>query len=491
MLIPQSRPHERLDRRFAIQNLDDVLKVEVPTTEEGWAKLARFKKIDMNDIVHELNPYGKKSKSQIQREMFDWLDRTPTINLGGQPGMIVSAADIVQCYPENREEVICDLLRVGETLNIVAAPKSNKSWLTLDMAMNVVSGGRVFGKFECRKRGRVLIVDNELHCEVIASRLKLVADAMNVPRSLAFSMIDYIPLRGKLIDIHSLAGILQNVRPGFYSLIILDAFYKFYPPDFDENSNSEMARLYNVLDHYADCLRVAQVLIHHFSKGNQAGKNVTDMGAGAGAQSRACDSHLAIRPHETDGVFVIDVANRSFAPQKPFCCRFKFPIWVEDKNSDASALAGAAQPKRGPGRPGASEDTVKWRSEEILRIEKFIADVVKEPMSVAEILTAGEDRGFRPWNRDRMKILIPTLLKSRRLTMASEHHGKVAAKYICVPQPESVPTSKDNENQPEQHQSEQEHCDGDQNNDPELNLGPHESDDSGEADRMDWGDDES
>ncbi len=448
MMVPQGRPHEKISRRFPLADITEEFKIIAPDTEEGWRELGRWKKRDLNDIVHEINPRGILPVGEVRSRMLQFLEDTPTINCGGQPGMIVSANELMELYPEKREPVIDGLLRRGESLNVIGAPKTNKSWFALNIAMSMVTGGMLFGKFECRKKGRVLIVDNELHCELIADRVKVVSDAMNIPRFIAGSMIDYVPLRGRLTDLDKLQTILQNIRPGLYSIVILDAFYKFYPPDFDENSNAAMANLYNKLDFYAECLDSSLILIHHASKGSQAGRSVTDVGAGAGSQSRACDAHMVIRQHETPGTYVFDVANRSFPPIESFCCKFRYPVWVEDSNADPAMLAGLAQKKgvaAGP-RPGASqEETDKWRSGENARIDKFIAENITKPTSIPIILSLGTDRGFRHWNRDKMKTLIPRLIDEKKLVQVAASHGKTPATYISTTQvPAAAPDNTHN-----------------------------------------------
>jgi hypothetical protein len=82
----------------------------------------------------------------------------------------------------------------------------------------------------------------------------------------------------------------------------------------------------------------AFVLIHHASKGDQSGKSVTDVGAGAGAQSRATDTHLILRPHAEDKVVVLDAAVRSWPPVEPICLRWDFPTWTPAPDLDASDL---------------------------------------------------------------------------------------------------------------------------------------------------------
>lgn len=81
-----------------------------------------------------------------------------------------------------------------------------------------------------------------------------------------------------------------------FDVIVIDALYKALPPDVDENSNGQITAIYNLLDGYAQTSKAAFVLVHHTSKGGQANKSVTDVGSGAGAQSRSPDAHLTLPP---------------------------------------------------------------------------------------------------------------------------------------------------------------------------------------------------
>lgn len=48
-------------------------------------------------------------------------------------------SEIVATYPSLRRPVIEGLLRVGETANVVAAPKIRKSWLVGSLALSLVA----------------------------------------------------------------------------------------------------------------------------------------------------------------------------------------------------------------------------------------------------------------------------------------------------------------------------------------------------------------
>jgi hypothetical protein len=106
----------------------------------------------------------------------------------------------------------------------------------------------------------------------------------------------------------------------------------------DENSNSQMTAMYNLLDEYAAMLLASIVLIHHSTKGRQGDKQITDVGAGAGAMSRAADCHLILRAHRDDECAVLQSALRSFAPMPPTGLRWTYPTWGPALDIDVTDL---------------------------------------------------------------------------------------------------------------------------------------------------------
>ena len=193
------------------------------------------------------------------------------------------------------------------------------------------------------------MIDNELHPETLAKRLPAVAEARGIRPADFADKIQVLTLRGRLRDLLALESDLQSITPGAFKLIVLDAFYRFLPEGTDENANAAMAQLYNCVDRIAERLGCAVVLIHHASKGNQSGRGVTDVGSGAGAQSRAVDAHIVLRPHEDDGAVVLDAAVRSWPPVAPVGLRWKFPIFQVDSSLDTTQL------RRESGRRGKSD----------------------------------------------------------------------------------------------------------------------------------------
>lgn len=248
----------------------------------------------------------------------------------------MTAAALVAQYPEQREPVIDGVLRVGEIANLVSGPKAFKSWTLLNLALAVAMGEPFVG-FPTR-RGRVLLLDYELAGGTLAKRLRAVADAMFIDLGELNDSLAVASLRGKRLDIDGLAEYASQIEPGRYSLMIVDPLYRVFPSSFDENSNADMAGLYGKLQAIATAADAAMVICHHASKGSQADKMTTDLGSGAGSQSRACDAHLAIRPHAEPDCAVISAVLRSFPPIESFGVRWTFPLWAPDPTLDPAAL---------------------------------------------------------------------------------------------------------------------------------------------------------
>jgi len=211
-------------------------------------------------------------------------------------------------------------------------------------------------------------------------------------------------------------------------MVILDAFYRFIPKDTDENDNGSVSQLYNHLDHWAMTLGCCFVLIHHASKGSQSGKAVTDVGAGAGSQSRATDSHLVLRAHEQDKVVVLDAAVRSWPPIQPVCLRWDFPVFNPAPELDPRALR-SERPRR---QPKEQNSKAPAKSEPTWDTARFISHFLSsEGKTKALVLESAEHAGLSQRRAE-------TLLK-RALETGQAHAWKFASnepvKYATVRQP--------------------------------------------------------
>ena len=253
----------------------------------------------------------------------------------------LSAEELLDGYPTLRPVLIDGYLREGEIMNLIAAPKTGKSWFVLALALHIATG-RVWLGHTCAP-GKVLIIDNELHRETFAQRLALVMKAMEIPRSEIRGRLDIWSLRGKWKSVEEIGNRAEKFKAEGYKLIIVDAFYRALPRETDENDNGAIATVYNMMDVFAQRIGCAFILIHHTSKGNQSMKSITDVGSGAGSQSRAADTHMTLREHKDEGYLVLESVVRSFPKQEPIVLKKAFPLMVPDYEKNPEDLAGKAE----------------------------------------------------------------------------------------------------------------------------------------------------
>lgn len=309
-------------------------------------------------------------------------------------------ADLGQKYPHLHRPIIEGLLREQETMNIISVSKIGKSWLAYGLILSVATG-RPWFRFPTH-RGRVLLIDNELHRPTLANRLYSVGNAMEIQSKEYEEAVEIWPLRGQLRNIYEIDHALRAVEPGTYKLIVLDAKYRALPADTSENDNAAETALYNTVDSIAERSQAAVVLIHHSTKGNQAEKRITDVGAGAGAQSRAADCHLILREHAEAGAVVMEAAVRSFAPVEPLTLRYEFPLWVSDDTLDPAKLKGSPDPQ--------SERQEKRDTEADAEITKFCT----------EWRSRTEMRQEFGWSDGRLARAIRRLVSAGNLTESTE-----------------------------------------------------------------------
>ncbi len=342
---------------------------------------------EVDQIAESVARYAPNEVSVALAENHWAQDRAPPA-----PPRPLPVRELMAAHRSLRAPLIHGVLRRGETMNVIAPPKTGKSWLVLALAMAVATGRKWLDTFDT-VAGNVLIIDNELHAETLAHRIPQVAECLRIGMNEIADTVSVQSLRGQLRDIFTLGQYFEAIEPGHYALVVLDAFYRFMPRDMDENDNGTMANIYNHIDALADRLGCSFVLIHHATKGNQSGKAVTDVGAGAGSQSRAADAHVVLRPHEEPGAVVLEAAVRSWAPVEPMALRWLFPVWKAAPDLDPAALR-SEKPKRAKPTPEESSEPPAWS------VQRFVeAFMGAEPVTLPELRErAASDPGLS-WRR--------------------------------------------------------------------------------------------
>lgn len=305
-------------------------------------------------------------------------------------GKPLTASALVAQFPHLRPEVIAGVVRRGEVGTLAAASKMFKSWLLMYVGLCVATGRSVFDRFPTRQ-GPVLLVDYELSPGTLAKRLLNVAEEMGVDLDALAGTFCVVSLRGRRLDIDGLGNYLEALGRDF-DLIIVDPLYRTYPPEFDENSNGDMAALFGHFQRIAENLNAALLICHHLSKGPQGDKYVVDLGSGAGAQARAVDALIGLRHHATEGAAVVSGVVRSFPPFDDFVIRWECPLWRSDPDLDPTDLRRTTRRPRPPKTPAAPPELAppSWT------VDRFAGEILTEtPQTRAAVLDAAIRAGVR------------------------------------------------------------------------------------------------
>jgi len=170
----------------------------------------------------------------------------------------ISARKLLATKLGSTKWAIPGLIPEGVTL-LAGKPKLGKSWIALDLAVAVASGGRALGKIRV-DRGRVLLLALEDSDKRIRSRLKLLGRPVNNRLEIAYSL-ERLDLGG-LKTLDQWIRTHQNVR-----LVIIDTLGRVRPPISNRAAMYlEDTRIGSQLQKLATRHRISILVIHHTRK---------------------------------------------------------------------------------------------------------------------------------------------------------------------------------------------------------------------------------
>ena len=76
--------------------------------------------------------------------------------------------------------------------------------------------------------------------------------------------------------------------------------------------------------------RAAIVFAHHFSKGNQSGKESQDRTSGSEVWGRAVDTNVSITAHEAENAYTLEATRIGFKKIGPFVIKWEYTLMVRD-----------------------------------------------------------------------------------------------------------------------------------------------------------------
>ena len=149
---------------------------------------------------------------------------------------------------------------IAEGLTVLAgAPKVGKSWLCLNLAVAVASGGRAFGKVDVAQGG-VLYAALEDTGRRLRDRLAKVLNGDPAPPGLTFETRP-LPFNYMLDYVREWVGRTPDAR-----LVIIDVLAKIRPTSTARNDYDADYSMMGAIKRVADECRVAIVVVHHKRK---------------------------------------------------------------------------------------------------------------------------------------------------------------------------------------------------------------------------------
>jgi hypothetical protein len=194
--------------------------------------------------------------------------------MSGESELTVVRASEIQPRREGETPwLIEDLWAAGACGVIGGAPKSGKSWLSLEMAVAVASGRPCLGRFAVPVPGSVLIYAAEDAPVQVRERL----DGLSRARGAEFAALPVDLILDPCLridrpeDVARLRRTLDRRRP---RLLVLDPYVRLQRVD--ENNSTEVSAVLGELRELSRAFSVAIALVHHARKSpaDQAGQGL-------------------------------------------------------------------------------------------------------------------------------------------------------------------------------------------------------------------------
>lgn len=238
---------------------------------------------------------------------------------------ILSGREFPKQYELVKRPVQIDgLFRKGDNVLLTAPSKMGKTWFYSTIATCIASGINFCSR--PTMKGRVLLIDLELHRDDAIERLWRVAKANQLDRPPEDLFL--WPLRScdytldTLVEI--LAERLNNI--GEIDVIILDPIYMLENGQgFDENNASDVKKLMVEMSKLGQRHGATLCLSHHYRKGTMGTEDHIDRGSGSGAFARFPDSLISLSRHQEQGCAIVEVTGRSMPKASPFVIEMSPP----------------------------------------------------------------------------------------------------------------------------------------------------------------------
>ena len=230
------------------------------------------------------NKYERDNRSE--KEL--WRDVVKAYRYGSpeefqDKGMSWSNISDLLIYQEQPEWLVEGIWMDKNVGWIAGVGKSYKTVMSLDLALSVASGKPFLGKFDVKKPGPVLLIQEEDPKWRVAHRIRMMADQKKITDIQANFMpnklvVEYgglnVPLyaavgQGFLFEdeekVQAMEEAIEDYQP---RMVIFDPLFML-TPGFDEYKSGEITRVLNQLKYWRNKYGCSIAIVHHYNKDSQ------------------------------------------------------------------------------------------------------------------------------------------------------------------------------------------------------------------------------
>lgn len=231
------------------------------------------------------------------------------------------ASDLANAHIPRPRWLIDGIWTLGGCGFVSGAPKSYKSWLSLDMAVSIATGRPLLGSHQVRSPGPVLYLQEEDSLATVVDRLDAIVEG-RAPGShwggvleVSGGSVIWAPPSGLPIDIQAHTGVVlsdprwmawlsERVRTYEYRAVVIDTLTTTVGDVDLDKAVDLQTRVLRPLREMAQMYDCAIIIVHHSRKNTQGGRRGSNM-LGSVALHGWVDCALYLDRDEESGVITV------------------------------------------------------------------------------------------------------------------------------------------------------------------------------------------
>lgn len=205
------------------------------------------------------------------------------------PLTMIDSVDLLNKHHPDPIWAVPGLIPVGLTL-LAGRPKVGKSWLSMQIALAVATGGMALGQRVVQ--GRVLYLALEDSERRLQQRMKAQGWPADMPGQVKFMLSEAFRNEIEYLNTGGGKRLIRHLEKEQYRLVVIDTFSRAFRGD--QNDSSEMTAALDLLQSTVNRLALACIIIDHHTKPKGVDPNPIDDILGSSAKAAVPDTLIGL-----------------------------------------------------------------------------------------------------------------------------------------------------------------------------------------------------